>query len=328
MRLFVLRLGILVASTMLGASPSAGQVVAVPAAPPPVTFKSGTGDGGAIAPLYVKPPRPEIGCAALGMALQAINNRYYPLEYAVGAAPPRRLLDQGVFDKALAGYRTYYCSYGRTIGPAQIVVVDFAKHSSEPRMYRIDLRNGNGIDTPIVVAHGVGSDPNDDGFADVFSNVQDSLTSSLGAARGGEIYSGTNGISLRLDGLEPSNSQMRARDIVVHSYSPESRRYFNASLIAARGGKPGVSEGCLVVEPNQRDLILDTLTNGGYLYSGYSGVLPQPKPAVPVQKVIFTRGTGATRSSAPAAPALETPGGTAGNLPTAPISPAPTIAPQ
>lgn len=327
MRLFVLQSGILATSLTLGTVPAVAQYGAIPATPSPVTFKSGTGNSGAIAPLYVKPPRPEIDCAALDNALQAIFGRYYPSEFSPGAAPPRRLLDEHVFDKALAGYRAYYCSYGRNIGPAQIVVVDFAKHSSEPRMYRIDLRSGDGIDRPIVVAHGVGSDPNDDGFADFFSNVHNSLTSSLGAARGGEIYSGTNGISLRLDGLEPSNSQMRARDIVVHSYSPERRRYFNASVIMARGGKPGASEGCFVIEPDKRDWILDTLANGGYLYSGYSGVLPQPKLSEPVRTVIFTRGTGPI-SSAPAALALEKPDETNGNLPKAPISPAPAILPQ
>ena len=88
--------------------------------------------------------------------------------------PPHRL-DQGVLDQAVAAYAKYHCSYGRTSGPALIVVVDFAKKSNEPRLYRIDLRNGQGIDDPIRVAHGIGSDPDDDGFASVFSNVYNSI---------------------------------------------------------------------------------------------------------------------------------------------------------
>jgi L,D-transpeptidase catalytic domain len=291
----------------------------------PIIFKSGTGDGPFTTSTYVKPPRPDITCDALGLSSKAIASNYF--ENAVGAAPTRRRLDQKLFETALEKYRAYYCSYGRNYGPAIIIVVDFAKHSSEPRLYRIDLRNSDGIDSPIVVAHGIGSDPDDDGFANVFSNVQDSLTSSLGAARGGERYVGQNGISLRLDGLEPTNNQMRARDIVVHSYRPERRRYFNADLIAARG-KPGSSEGCFVIEPHKRDWILDTLENGGFIYSGYSGVLPQPVVPVPNQNVVFLRGTGASPQSFPAVPVLETPGGTSGSQPTAPISLAPAAQPQ
>ena len=307
----------------LGAAPAFAQDVAVPTAQPAITFKSGTGDGTVALPVYVKPPRPDIACDMLSLSSKAIENGYY-----IGAAnAPKQRLDRTLFETALAKYRNTYCSYGRSLGPAVIVVVDFAKHSSQPRLYRIDLRNGDGLDTPIVVAHGIGSDPDDDGFANFFSNVQESLTSSLGAARGGERYVGQNGISLRLDGLEPSNSQMRTRDIVVHSYGPERRRYFNADLINARGGKPGASEGCFVVEPHRRDWIMDTLENGGYLYSGFSGKLPTVP--VPAQNVTFARGTGASVPAAsivPAAPgASGMPAGTSGSPPTAPISPAPAV---
>jgi L,D-transpeptidase catalytic domain len=282
--------------TCFCAAPSIAQDTVVPPAAPPIVFKSGTGDGVPLVAPYTKPPRAELGCDALAVAQQKVEAQYYPAEFAVGLASPRRRLEQGLFEKALTGYRNYYCRYGRTVGPAVIVIVDFAQHSSQPRLYRVDLRSGDGLDNPIHVAHGIGSDPDDDGFATRFGNVQDSLMSSLGPAIGGEIYSGINGISLRLDGLEPSNNAMRARDIVVHSYQPDRRRYFNASLITARSGKPGASEGCFVVEPSKREWILDTLANGGYIYSGYSGALPMQgptaQPSIPVQNVNFVPGTG------------------------------------
>ena len=183
----------------------------------------------------------------------------------------------------------------------------------------------------IRVAHGIGSDPDDDSFASVFSNVQDSLSSSLGAARGAERYYGINGLSLRLDGLETSNSQMRARAIVVHSYVPERRRYFNADLIAMRG-KPGPSEGCFVVEPDKREWILETLENGGFIYSGYSGQLPQPIVPVANPNVIFARGTGTSSQMSLAAPlpqqASGTPVGTPGSPPTNPTSQEPAASGQ
>ncbi len=286
-------------------------------APMPITqpvFKSGTGDPTAALPVYVKPPRPQIGCDMLGLSAKAISYGYY------GAAEsPRQRLDGKLFNTAIDKYRDYYCAYGRNAGPAVIVVVDFAKHSREPRLYRVDLRDGDGLDRPILVAHGIGSDPDQDGYATMFSNVYNSLSSSLGAAIGAERYIGQNGLSLRLDGLEPSNNQMRVRDIVVHSYQPERRRYFNAEYIATKG-RPGSSEGCFVVEPDKRELILDTLENGGFIYSGYSGELPKPIMPIPNANVTFARGTGANLSSAPAS---ETPAGTPGTPPTAPISPAP-----
>ncbi len=289
-------------------------------APTPVVFQSGTGDTAVAQPIYVKPPRPEIGCDALALSSRAISYGFYD-----ALATPKQRLDGKLFATAMEKYRSYYCAFGRSVGPAIIVVVDFAKHSSEPRLYRVDLRSGDGLDSPIRVAHGIGSDPDDDGFATIFSNVYNSFSSSLGAAIGAERYVGINGLSLRLDGLEPSNNQMRYRDIVVHSYQHEQRRYFNVDLVTMRG-KPGSSEGCFVVEPDKRELILDTLENGGFIYSGYSGELPKPIISVPSQNVVFTQGTGANAQSALAYPqqVSGTPAGTPGSPPTAPIMQAPT----
>lgn len=320
----------------MGAVASAQQPPSVPvSAPPPIVFSPGTGDG--TVGLSPVPIRPMLACDQLTGARAMIAALYpaqtlQPTLAGMGAAanqsqPPHRI-DQKLIGEALASYAKYHCSYGRTAGPAIIVVVDFAKRSHEPRLYRIDLRTGQGIDDPIRVAHGIGSDPNDDGIIDAFGNVQDSLMSSLGAARGGEIYTGINGYSLRLDGLEPSNDAMRARDIVVHSYSPSLMRYFNGELLMARGGRPGTSEGCFVVEPAKRDWIMQTLVDGGFLYSGYSGELPKPAAPVPGQSVIFARGTGAIPHAAPVAPILGTPAGTSGTQPTAPISQAPSTPQQ
>jgi hypothetical protein len=294
----------------------AQEVVAppVPAARP--VFTSGTGDGAPSLPVYVKPPRPQIDCASLGLSAKAISYGYFD-----AIAAPKQRLDGKLFATAVEKYRNYYCSYGRNAGPAVIVVVDFAKHSREPRLYRVDLRDGDGLDQPIVVAHGIGSDPDQDGYATMFSNVYNSLSSSLGAAIGAERYVGINGLSLRLDGLEPSNNQMRYRDIVVHSYQPERRRYFNAEYIADKG-RPGSSEGCFVVEPDKREWILETLENGGFIYAGFSGELPTPIIPIPNANVTFASGTG-TSSPPFQQQASETLAGTPGSPPTAPISPAP-----
>lgn len=307
----------LIFAMALTAFPALGQEGSSVPVQPTVVFQTGTGDGSpAASPIHVKPPRPEIGCDTLALAGRAVSYGFYS-----AFEIPRQRLDAKLFQTALDKYRGYHCSYGRTRGPAVIVVVDFAKHSSEPRLYRVDLRTGDGLDSPIRVAHGIGSDPDDDGYATVFSNVYNSLSSSLGAAIGAERYVGQNGLSLRLDGLEPSNNQMRMRDIVVHSYAADRRRYFNADLISMRG-RPGSSEGCFVVEPDKREWILDTLENGGFIYAGYSGELPKPIVPVPNQNIVFASGTGANPPSAPR-PASGTLSGMPGSPPTAPISPVP-----
>ena len=308
----------IIPSLLLAAAPVSAQDV-MPALTPTVVFQSGTGSSDGAMPNVVLPVRPVVDCDTLDLSQSAINNAYY----TPGATHPARRLEGPIFASALTKYRGHFCAFGRTSGPAVIVVVDFAKHSSEPRLYRVDLRTGDGLDAPIPVAHGIGSDPDDDGYASFFSNVQESYTSSLGAALGAERYVGINGLSLRLDGLDPSNNQMRVRDIVVHSYVPEHRRYFNAQHVSARG-RPGSSEGCFVVEPDKRELILQTLENGGFLYAGYGSTRPAPKP--PASKIIFAAGAGALTQLAPpvavaaAEPASGTSVGTPDIPPTTPKS--------
>jgi hypothetical protein len=260
---------------------------------------------------------PLMACSGLAASKDRIAAIYGPrqapfaaqelAEDVVPAGPVQRL-DQGLFDTALASYDYHFCrrTGGRGYGPAQIVIIDFAKPSAMPRLYVVDLLSGYGLDTPIRVAHGIGSDPNDDGIADRFGNAQYSLMSSLGAARGAELYRGINGLSLRLDGLEPSNNAMRLRDIVAHSYPPEHYRYFNPGVLNQRRGNPGTSEGCIVVEPHLRDWLFGILADGGFLFAGLGGERSKEMYAVPppmqsvTGEVTFVPGTGA--GSSPAAP--------------------------
>ena len=251
-----------------------------------------------------------LSCTDFAAARERIERLYRPhaVPIAVPAladgieppqTPPNRL-DKTLLDTALDSYNRDICrkSQGRGFGPSQIVIVDFAKPSSQPRLYAVDLLSGQGLDTPVAVAHGVGSDRDDDGVAERFSNVYNSLASSLGAARGAELYYGINGLSLRLDGLDQSNYNMRMRDIVAHSYQPERRRYFNASLLQVRGGKPGTSEGCFVVAPHLRDWLFGILRDGGFLYAGLGGdrakEIPGPviRSEAVVGDVVFAPGTG------------------------------------
>lgn len=277
---------------------------------PEIIFQPGTGD----APPPRSTPFPSvrtstIACADLSDVQARLFEPYGKMEiaapspeFADAVAPPApqpaNRLDRTLLQTALASYRRHNCAGGIGSGPSDIIVVDFAKRSDQPRLYAINLLTGAGIDTPIAVAHGIGSDRNDDGIADFFSNVPSSLASSLGAARGAELYHGQNGLSLRLDGLDWSNSNMRYRDIVAHSYGAERRRYFNASLLQARAGKPGTSEGCFVVAPEYRDWLFGMLGNGGFLFAGLSGErAKEMDPPAPLGRsvdgqIVFVPGTG------------------------------------
>lgn len=223
-----------------------------------------------------------------------------------------KYMDRTLLSHALASYREHHCTSGGKAGPAVIVIVDFSKKSNTPRLFRVDLRNGDGLQNPILVAHGIGSDSDRDGLADSFSNINMSLMSSLGAVRGAEIYQGRSGRALRLDGLDPTNNLMRDRNIVVHSYRGASMRYFNASYQMSRNDTPGESEGCFVIQPENRDWLIDTLANGGFLYAGISDERAEqiaaaekarllPPVAPNGGEVIFASGTGSGPAPQPQA---------------------------
>jgi hypothetical protein len=290
-------------------------VIASPAsAQSDIVFVPGVGSGepvaGPVSPRPMMVSNPLLSCADFASARERLEGLYrtgsVPIPASALAESPTAIatnanrLDKTLLDTALASYNRHICAKSPAIGlgPSVIVIVDYAKPSSEPRLYAVNLLSGQGLDTPVAVAHGIGSDRNDDGIAESFSNVYNSLASSLGAARGGELYTGINGLSLRLDGLDASNSGMRVRDIVAHSYPPERRRYFNAGLLQVRGGKPGLSEGCFVVAPHLRDWLFGILRDGGFLFAGLGGdrVKEMPKPVIPseaiVGEVVFVPGTG------------------------------------
>lgn len=137
-----------------------------------------------------------------------------------------------------------------------LTIIDFGLHSSKPRMFLVDTRTGR--HQALLVAHGRGSDPDHDGWATRFSNVDGSKMSSLGAYVTGRIYFGKHGMSLRLDGLDPSNSHARERAIVIHgaSYVSDDRRVL------------GRSWGCPAIAPKYVKRLLPQLAGGSFLYIG------------------------------------------------------------
>lgn len=146
-------------------------------------------------------------------------------------------------------------------------VVDFSRHSSKKRFFIIDMRSGEVLG--IRVAHGAGSDPENTGYARLFSNVPESKKSSLGFYLANETYFGMWGLSVKLDGLSTDNSQARARNIVLHGYAP----VLEADI------QTGASWGCLAVSLSMIEDVAAKLHGGSLIYAGLGGKeAPVPVP--------------------------------------------------
>ena len=139
-------------------------------------------------------------------------------------------------------------------------VTDFNQPSAAPRLHLIDMASGR-VNT-LLVAHGRGSDPAHSGWVRRFSNAHGSNASSAGAYVTGAYYVGRHGRSMKLHGLDPSNSNAESRAIVVHAAA-----YVSADL-ARRRGVLGRSQGCFAVAGSDLDQVLTRLGPGRLLVAG------------------------------------------------------------
>jgi hypothetical protein len=109
-----------------------------------------------------------------------------------------------------------------------------------------------------LVAHGRNSG---EAKAAHFSNIPESLQSSLGFYVTGGTYQGNNGYSMRLFGQEKGfNDLAEKRAIVMHG-AP----YVNED-IARKTGRIGRSWGCPAVSLKEHQQIINTIKNGSCLY--------------------------------------------------------------
>ncbi|HTM03944.1 MAG TPA: murein L,D-transpeptidase catalytic domain family protein [Vicinamibacterales bacterium] len=144
--------------------------------------------------------------------------------------------------------------------PPTLTVIDYSRPSTEPRLWAFDLRTGQ-LKFHELVAHGKGSGDN---LAQHFSDDMDSHQSSLGLFVTSDTYIGSNGYSLRLDGLEPGfNSRARERAIVMHG-AP-----YVSAAVAAQQGRLGRSWGCPALSEAIAHKVIDFVRDGGVIFSYY-----------------------------------------------------------
>jgi L,D-transpeptidase catalytic domain len=149
---------------------------------------------------------------------------------------------------------------GAIDAPPTLTLIDYSRPSTEPRLWVFDLGTGKLLFKELV-AHGRNTGDN---FATKFSNEMDSRQTSLGLFVTDDPYVGSNGYSLRLDGLDVGfNDRARDRAIVMHG-AP----YVNEELAAAQG-RIGRSWGCPALRTAIASKVIDRIRGGSVIFSYY-----------------------------------------------------------
>jgi hypothetical protein len=163
-------------------------------------------------------------------------------------------LDRNTFDIAITGYNKL--SDAGKIKNNKLSIVDFSQPSTKKRLYIIDMA-AKKLLFHTLVAHGKNSG---DIIPKRFSNTNESLQSSLGFYVTAEKYQGKHGLSMRMDGVEKTNSNARARAIVVHGANYVSEQFVKST------GYLGRSWGCPAVNPELNEPIINAIGNGSALF--------------------------------------------------------------
>lgn len=192
--------------------------------------------------------------AAIAPAIRTVSVEPVSLYYT--AELSNSGLSKEAFDYAWKGYE-YLLQQNKITKDQYLSICDFSQSSANKRLYIIDVTNGKLL-INTYVAHGRNSGGE---FATKFSNVPESLQSSLGFYLTSDTYIGAHGLSLRVNGLEPGfNDKAYERSIVIHG----------AAYVDAARAKAGVfmgrSYGCPAVPEKESSTIINTIKNGSCLF--------------------------------------------------------------
>ncbi|HTM81106.1 murein L,D-transpeptidase catalytic domain family protein [Asticcacaulis sp.] len=167
----------------------------------------------------------------------------------------------GPSPQLLVKARQALMSHGDRVAHTDLMgIADFTQPSHVPRFHILNLTDGRS--ESFLVAHGKGSDLNHTGWLQRFSNAPGSEATSEGSYLTGNTYVGKHGLSRRLDGLDPQNSNAFSRAIVIHG-----AWYVSPDMVATTG-KLGRSQGCLAFSEADRQRVMDRLGAGRLIYAG------------------------------------------------------------
>ena len=173
-----------------------------------------------------------------------------------------RIKSSGINSEAFElGLNGYYRLMARGVlkNNKYLTIADMSVSANEKRFYVIDVKQQK-ILYHTLVAHGQESGEE---YACKFSNIESSHQTSLGFYKISETYDGKHGLSIRLDGLERSNSLARERAIVIHQADYVSREFI------ARNGRLGRSFGCPALPEENYENIVNTIKDGSCLFIYY-----------------------------------------------------------
>jgi hypothetical protein len=180
--------------------------------------------------------------------------------YRPRTAPARPSADPVIDRRLVARARASFDRHRNSLSNIDVVgIVDFSKASAEPRFFLLDTNSGRV--TRHLVAHGRGSDPAHTGFLQHFSNRPGSVATSSGAYVTSAYYAGRYGRSMRVRGLDYTNSNAEARAIVVHS------AWYAEPQVAALHGRLGRSQGCFSLSYQSLQEVLARLGPGHFIYA-------------------------------------------------------------
>lgn len=171
---------------------------------------------------------------------------------AAPAAPAG--IDPQLFARAKAALDQHQIYPRDTIG-----IVDFSRPSADPRFHVVDLASGQ-VESHRV-CHGRGSDPEHSGYVERFSNEFGSYATSNGTYVTTDYYDGKYGLSLRVRGLDYSNSNAEPRAIVIHN-----AWYAEDDMIPLHG-QLGRSEGCFAMSRESQYQVMRRLAGGRMIYA-------------------------------------------------------------
>jgi hypothetical protein len=167
-------------------------------------------------------------------------------------APPEAVLD--------AAAKAWSCAKKRgEVSKPVVTVIDYSLPSTEKRLWVLDFAKGEVVWNELV-AHGKGTGENE---AVNFSNKEGTHASSLGAFATLGTYTGENGYSMKLKGLERGvNDAAEERAIVMHG------AWYVDDALAKKQGRIGRSWGCPAVRDEISQELIDRI-KGGSLVLAY-----------------------------------------------------------
>jgi len=165
-------------------------------------------------------------------------------------------LSKEAFSYAYKGYQ-YLLAKKRISNSDYLTICDFSQPSRQKRLYLIDIANSKLI-LNTYVAHGRKSGGE---YATRFSNKPKSLQSSLGFYITQNVYTGENGLSLKINGVDAGfNDKASRRHIVIHGADYIDENWLQHSSYMGR------SYGCPAVPQNESATIINTIKNGTCLF--------------------------------------------------------------